>query len=299
MAVTKIVLDRQAIAKVFPFGTTAASGEGLVTINNGTAAATNVVLDVKGSQNIVGDLNLTGNLNISGSLNEVTVTTLNVTDLVIRTNKGGATPSNDTSGIEIEGTAAATVGAIYYDGASATKFSIGDGTTQVDIVDISTAQTLTNKTIGGGQISGNISGNAANVTGTVLVANGGTGLTTTTAYGVLAGGTTGTGAFQNIGVGTSGQVLTSNGPGLLATWQAVAATAYQRATAVSGTQDSVNKTFAIANAVSADSEQIYLNGQLLTPGSSNDYVLTGTALVFQAAITAPAAADVIRAYGTY
>jgi hypothetical protein len=63
----------------------------------------------------------------------------------------------------------------------------------------------------------------SNVTGTLPVANGGTGATTQTAYAVLAGGTTATGAYQSIAsVGTSGQVLTSNGAGALPTFQAAA-----------------------------------------------------------------------------
>lgn len=54
----------------------------------------------------------------------------------------------------------------------------------------------------------------------VTVAQGGTGLTSATAYAVLCGGTTSTGAFQSISsVGTSGQVLTSNGAGALPTFQ--------------------------------------------------------------------------------
>lgn len=53
----------------------------------------------------------------------------------------------------------------------------------------------------------------------VQVAKGGTGVNTTTAYGVLAGGTTATGAFQNCGAGTAGQVLTSNGAGALPSFQ--------------------------------------------------------------------------------
>ena len=59
------------------------------------------------------------------------------------------------------------------------------------------------------------------VTGTLPVANGGTGATTQTAYAVLCGGTTATGTYQSIaGVGTTGQVLTSNGAGALPTFQA-------------------------------------------------------------------------------
>jgi hypothetical protein len=57
--------------------------------------------------------------------------------------------------------------------------------------------------------------------GTAVVAGGGTGDTSFTAYSVVCGGTTSTGALQNVsGVGTSGQVLTSNGAAALPTWQA-------------------------------------------------------------------------------
>lgn len=60
----------------------------------------------------------------------------------------------------------------------------------------------------------------ANSTNPMIVANGGTGGATHTAYAVVCGGTTSTGALQSIaGVGTSGQVLTSNGAGALPTFQ--------------------------------------------------------------------------------
>lgn len=447
MANTKIVLDRQAVAQNFTFGTTSASGEGLVTINKGTAAASTVVLDVKGSQNIAGDLNLTGNLNITGAINETTVDNLNVTDKIIRVNDGGTTAGAAGAGLQVEGDSNAVIGAITFASGSATKFQIGNGTTQVDIVDTSTAQTLTNKTIGasqisgnisgnaanvtgtvavgnggtgatsltgviigngtspfstktnpsgafvgdtdtqtltnktlttpqiaqindatnnlaallfvapassvnqmthtsaiatqtpslsatgtdtnislnlvpkgtgvvqaggvevvtisgtqtltnktiaGSQITGNISGNAANVTGTVAVANGGTGLTTLTANAVLIGNGTSNPTF--VAPGSSGNVLTSNGT----TWISQAAGApsqYMRSQAVTGTQDSSNKIFTIANSVLAGTEMITLNGQVLTPGASNDYVLSGTTLTFQAAMEAPRPTDVIRAYG--
>ena len=65
------------------------------------------------------------------------------------------------------------------------------------------------------------------VTGTLPVINGGTGVATlTTAYGVLAAGTTATGSLQNIGTGTSAQLLTSNGTGALPTFQDAAASPY-------------------------------------------------------------------------
>lgn len=52
------------------------------------------------------------------------------------------------------------------------------------------------------------------------VAQGGTGVATLTAYAPVFGGTTGTGSVQSGTAGTSGQVLTSNGAGVLPTFQA-------------------------------------------------------------------------------
>lgn len=63
------------------------------------------------------------------------------------------------------------------------------------------------------------SGTLTNCTGLPVV-GGGTGLASATAYAVLCGGTTSTGAHQSIAsVGTSGQILTSNGASNLPTFQ--------------------------------------------------------------------------------
>lgn len=54
----------------------------------------------------------------------------------------------------------------------------------------------------------------------VTVPYGGSGVGTFTPYSIICGGTTGTGNLQNVtGVGTTGQLLTSNGAGTLPTWQ--------------------------------------------------------------------------------
>ncbi len=58
----------------------------------------------------------------------------------------------------------------------------------------------------------------ANATSPLVVPSGGTGIATTTAYGVICGGTTSTGILQNAGTGTSGQILTSAGSAALPTW---------------------------------------------------------------------------------
>lgn len=58
------------------------------------------------------------------------------------------------------------------------------------------------------------------VTDVLPVANGGSGVASHTSYALLAGGTTGTGVVQSLaGVGTPGQVLTSNGADALPTFQ--------------------------------------------------------------------------------
>jgi len=70
--------------------------------------------------------------------------------------------------------------------------------------------------------------------GTLAVDQGGTGATSQTAYAVLAGGTTSTGAYQSVAsVGTSGQVLMSNGAGALPTFQTVSTKAFPTGTRMS------------------------------------------------------------------
>jgi hypothetical protein len=69
-------------------------------------------------------------------------------------------------------------------------------------------------------------------TGTLGADQGGTGLSTTTAYSVVFSGTTSTGAFQaSAGPGTATHVLTSNGAGALPTFQAPAASGVSQARA--------------------------------------------------------------------
>jgi hypothetical protein len=77
-----------------------------------------------------------------------------------------------------------------------------------------TSGTLTNCTFP--TLNQNTTGTASNVTGTVAVANGGTGAATLTANNVLLGN--GTSALQAVAPGTSGNVLVSNG----STWTSAA-----------------------------------------------------------------------------
>lgn len=65
---------------------------------------------------------------------------------------------------------------------------------------------------------------ASEVTGVLPVANGGTGKATLSTYRVLAGGTTATGALQQVVAGTSGNPLVSNGSSALPSFQALTVT---------------------------------------------------------------------------
>lgn len=102
---------------------------------------------------------------------------------------------------------------------------VSDTTTALGIgsINLGHATDTTIARSGAGDIT--IEGNAVYRAGgtDVPVADGGTGLSATTVYAVLCGGTTTTGALQSIAsVGTAGQVLTSNGAGALPTFQAAA-----------------------------------------------------------------------------
>ena len=84
------------------------------------------------------------------------------------------------------------------------------------LVGKATTDTLTNKTISGASNTITNVSLTAGVTGTLPVANGGTGAATLTANNVLLGN--GTSALQAVAPGTSGNVLTSNGT----TWTSTA-----------------------------------------------------------------------------
>jgi archaellum component FlaF (FlaF/FlaG flagellin family) len=69
------------------------------------------------------------------------------------------------------------------------------------------------------------------------------------------------------------------------------------AISVSGTQNGSNKVFTLSSAITAGVGLVFINGQLLIPGSSNDYVISGTTLTIQAACPAPLSTDVVQVFG--
>jgi len=90
----------------------------------------------------------------------------------------------------------------------------------VNDLDVSGTQTVADATV-----TGTFDISTASFIGQLPVVAGGTGRSSLTVYAPLFGGTTSTGAVQSGTVGTSGQVLTSNGAGALPTFQNAAASA--------------------------------------------------------------------------
>lgn len=98
-----------------------------------------------------------------------------------------------------------------------------------------------------------------------VVTEGGTGVQSATAYAVLCGGTTATGAFQSIaGVGTSGQVLTSNDAGALPTFQSLPASGD-----VSGPGSSTDRAIATWNGTGGDT---LFNNSTITISSDGEMI---------------------------
>lgn len=87
------------------------------------------------------------------------------------------------------------------------------------------------------------SGVLTNCTG-LPVAGGGTGVASTTAYGVVCGGTTSTSALQSVAVGTANQALVSAGAGALPSMRSISQTVYSQtgATAAVTTQIPLDDT---------------------------------------------------------
>ena len=146
-------------------------------------------------------------------------------------------------------------------------------------------------------------------TGTLGVARGGTGIVSATAYAVLVGGTTSTNPFQSIaGVGTTGQILTSNGAGAAPTFQTSTAgstyTLLGTLTTTSGTTQSLtgfasskclicviagvssNGANALFVAVSSNSGSSYGAAKNITVLQTAADFANGHVFIFQTAVTA-------------
>lgn len=130
------------------------------------------------------------------------------------------------------GTGTSAISSCFINSTTASSLSAGAGTT-IECFDSTISSSNTNAITGagtivyGGVVFSSTSSTINTTTQTPIpwpVKQGGTGDSSFTAYSVVCGGTSTTGALQNVsGVGSSTQVLTSNGAGMLPTWQNAAA----------------------------------------------------------------------------
>ena len=165
------------------------SSTSVVKVNGASVPVSATVVGTNSSGQIVSQTGTIAN-NTSGTAGNVTG--------IVAINNGGTGQNNKANAFnalqpmtaigQIIGGGTGGVAVVIPPNPSTTKYwlrSSGDGTT---------AFLPTWDTISGSDIFGNIAGNAANVTGTVAVANGGTGVDTASANTVFAGPTTGSAA---------------------------------------------------------------------------------------------------------
>ena len=184
-------------------GTTA----GTFVKNMGTADSTTTLIMTVATPVTPGGSNTQVQFNDSGALGgDSGFTFIKATDAVAI---AGATTVGGTLGVTGATTLSSTVstGALTVTGAATVSTTLG----------VTGAATLSS-TLG---VTG-VTTLTGGLNTALTVPNGGTGVATQQAYGVLVGGTTATGAMQSIVPGTSGFVLTSAGTGALPTWAAAA-----------------------------------------------------------------------------
>jgi endosialidase-like protein len=219
--------------------------------NGGTGAATLTgVLIGNGSSAVTGNLITQHDVLIGGTGNGISSLAPSATSGVPLISQGSSTnPAFGTVVVAGGGTGATTLtsnGVLLGNGTGAVTATTAGTTGQVltgvtgsaPTFQSPSASSITITGDSGGGLTGNSftitggttgltfsgSGTTETATGTLNVAHGGTGDSSLTAYAVLCGGTTTTSAVQSIAsVGTSGQVLTSNGASALPTFQTAAA----------------------------------------------------------------------------
>jgi len=200
-----------------------------------------------GSRAFSGDVTINGGLTVAGTLTTVNSTNIDVADKNITVNKGGNDASSAGAGITVERTS--TNGSFIFDAATTTKWKVGLLGSEVEIVGLSSAQSITNKTIA---VSSNtISGTAFR---TPVFGSGGT--------------------LTEISNGTSGHFLKSAGGSANPSYAAIAQAD------VTGLTTSDTPTFAavtLTNGVTAQSAAgTYGSGFLLNTAETNNNTFSTT-----------------------
>ncbi len=149
---------------------------------SGKTFAQNIMPEATGTRDIGAtgtkfkDLHLSGNANIGGDLNvagtttTVNSTTLEVTDSNITINNGGNDVTAEGAGITVE--RSGVNGSFVYEDALASKFKIGPEGSEKEIIDISSVQVVSNKSISASKIISKTDTDANLVTYAATATNG-------------------------------------------------------------------------------------------------------------------------------
>jgi hypothetical protein len=187
-------------------GTLSFAGDGAITLANTTGSSSGNAITSTTAQYMV--IRITGTQTVTKAITGPSYSKLYMVDHAGATSAVTFKASGQT-GVSI---AVGEKAFVYYNGTDYVKVASSLGGVST-ITFGSTGLTPSTATSG-----------AVSVAGTLVVTNGGTGLSTTTPYGVVFAGTTATGPFQAAaGPGTATHVLTSNGASALPTFQALPA----------------------------------------------------------------------------
>ena len=209
---------------------------GLATINNsvlvtsasgvptwlGSLTDGQLIIGSTGNIPVASTLTAGSNISITNAAGSITISATSGGSGTVNTGTANQLAYYATTGAAVSGLASSNNGVLVTDGSGVPNISstlpsaVQGNITTVGIV-------------GSGTWNGSL----------ISVPFGGSGASSFTAYSVICGGTTSTSPLQNVsGLGSSGQVLTSNGAGALPSWQAASG----GVTSVSGTTNRITST---------------------------------------------------------
>jgi len=222
----------------YNFSTITVDAYGRITSASSGSAGSGTVTSVSGTGSVNG-ITLTGTVTTSGSLTlggTLSLTSGQITTALGYTPGTGSVTSisgsGGTTGLTLSGGPITTTGTLTL-GGTLNVANGGTGATTLTgyVKGNGTSAFTASATVPGSDVSGNISGNAANVTGVVAIANGGTGQTTAA---------NAINALLPTQTGNTGKYLTTNGS--VASWATVSGTGTVTSVTVNGTAGRISST---------------------------------------------------------
>lgn len=133
-------------------------------VDTNDSQVTGISIDDSNNVTGVNDLTVTGDLTVNGTTTTINTANLDVTDKNITVNDSGNDASSEGAGLTVERTG--TDGSLVYQDALTSKFKIGALGAEVEIADVSSSQSITNKSMDStNNITGASSDNLTRATG--------------------------------------------------------------------------------------------------------------------------------------